>query len=162
MPYKPQFGGTNGVPELDLGQEESPRAAADAAYNPNVLVGEPKIGEVENPLTQQNVTVTDHLGFRGRTFRWSGMLRAKDDATLEAIESELHAAKSGQALTAGVPGPFDGTKIKATRLTNKAGRVLSEKAIVKQYTFGRQRNITTGGSAMTIAVPLTIVFEGLG
>ena len=163
MPFKPQYGDTNGVAELDLGQEDSAReTAGTAAYNPNVIAGTPTIRTVENTLTQQNVKVADHLGCGGRRVTWRGTLKVDNDDTLAAIESALHGAMTGHTITAGVPDTFDGDLIKVTRITNKAGRTLSEKARLATYTFGRQRNISTGGATLTIAVSLEIVFEVMG
>lgn len=164
MASTPSFGNTNGVGDLDLGQKGSARAVAgDARYTLNVIVRPPKFLEIENRMPQQGFKTVDHVGFDGQAVRWEGWLAVKNDAVLAGILSDLSAAKTGLAITAGVYQPYDKSKVKATRLTNRTGRILGEKARVKDFGFpGEPRNISRAGSAMTIGLRMDVLFEIMG
>ena len=121
----PTFGGTNGVPELDIGQTGSARRAAGTAFwVGRVIEGSDKTLSVINPLGPQNVIVRDVSGFRGRTVRWEGHLKIDSDATLGVIQSELAQRKHASPRSTGLLGTPNLTLLRATQLINSFGRVL--------------------------------------
>jgi len=157
----PQFGGTNGVVELNAGQPGSALYVANQArYVVNVLEGADVAAVVPQALVQQNITFEDKLGFRGSMVVWQGMLKTVSDAVRQAIYSQLNQYLHGSALSSGVLGSPVPSQMKPTRLTNAFGSVLSERAVVADWTGGQVRTMS-GSSPYTLIVPLRIVFKKL-
>ena len=72
MAVLPNFGGTNGVAVLNVGQSGSGRRPAKIWYTANVILHEPQVDEVLHGVAQQNVAVQDRLGWRGEVVTWTG------------------------------------------------------------------------------------------
>lgn len=161
MASLPQFGGTNGVVELNAGQPGSLLHTADQArYTVNVIEGADAAAVVPQGLIQQNVTFEDNLGFRGAMVVWDGMLKVVSDAVRQAIYSQLNQYLHGSAMISGTLGSPSPTQMKPTRLVNALGSVLSERAKLADWTSGRVMALS-GSSPYTLMVPLRIVFKKL-
>lgn len=159
MAYTPQFGGTNGVPELDIGQEGSPRRGAGTAMA--VVQVTPRGTEartVETPLPQQNRVFGDVLGFADKPVIWRCSIRTTTAALMATILNEIAAYRTGQLYTAGVGhGAFDETRIRPTRLRDNWDNVLSDDSVLKDYeTITPIRRIS--GSGFTCMTELVITF----
>lgn len=159
----PQYGGTGGVPELDVGQPGSARdGAGTARYVVRVLEQPDRATVVNQPVVQQNVSFEDNLGFSAGRVIWEGSLKVDSDARLGAIESELNRYLHGSARVDGVLGPPNPAYLKPTRLTNALGRVLSESARLEGWTFqGPVQKLHNAGT-FNYLVPLRVVFKMLG
>jgi hypothetical protein len=160
MAATPQFGGTNGVAELNLGQVGSARRAAGmAVYTLNVLEGDDEVSDVESHPRKQDVTFSEHLGWNGATVRWVGMIKVADSTELEAIRSELSVARYGRTITNGVRGAFDAARIAATRLTDSFGKILGESCRLRRAEFTGRVQTISATPGMTLQVPLTVEFR---
>lgn len=160
MPYTPQFGGTNGVPELDIGQVGSSRRSAGTAMAVvQVTERGTQARTVENPLPQQNVVFSDELGFADKATIWRASIRTTTAALMATILNEIASYRTGQLYTAGVGhAAFDATRIKPTRLTNNWGTVVSDHATLKDYeTVTPVKRIT--GSGFTCYAEVLITFR---
>lgn len=135
MPYTPQFGATNGVGELDIGQTGSVRRGAGTALATiRTNRDEDQNRVAENGLPQQNVIYRDLLGFGGRPVFWRGDLRTTTETLIGTIEAELDSYRTGQKYTpGGTFDAFDISRIRPTRLTNGFGRVISDHAILQAW-----------------------------
>ena len=162
MASTPKFGGSNGVPELNLGQPGSARATAGTAqYTVRVLVGTPENPRSENALPQQAVVYTQAMGFAGQTVRWRGWLKVKDVNELSAIRLELNELRTGQTIDAnGVRSAVATTKMKATKMVDPLGVAITDKATLKDVQFGETKRLTSG--AYSHGMDLTVVFRVLG
>lgn len=159
MAYTPQFGGTNGVPELDIGQEGSARRGAGTAMAVvQVTERGTQSRTVETPLPQQNVVFGDELGFADKATIWRCSIRTTTAAIMGAILNEIASYRTGQLYTAGVGhAAFDAGRIKPTRLTNNWGTVISDHAVLKDYeTATPVRRIS--GSGFTCLAEVIITF----
>ena len=152
MPF-PQFGGTNDVPELDIGQKDSTRFVAnDARWIGRVGVGPDEVAAALHRLPAQNVVYRGAMGFTGRKVTWEGSLKLKDDAILAAIEGELNAYRHGGLTT---PDP---ALLKSTKLTNLDERVLSENAVLEDWRFTGRVFPVQGDASFTMLVRMQITF----
>ena len=130
----PKIGGTNGVPELDLGQIGGTRnGAGDAKFSGNVLVGQDRTAKVQHPLPQQQGGFEDNLGFQAGRVRIDCMVRGKTAAIFESMRQELNERLHGSLRVAGVLGPADPSKTKPSQLTDFDGTVLAAKAVVVSW-----------------------------
>jgi len=155
LPATPQFGGTNGVSELDLGQlGSSRRAALTALFTLQEHEGADEIAQVFHSIPQQRVVFRDVIGFTGRAVTWRGTLKCNNDATLAAIEAELSAKLHGGATA-------DIAQVRETRLTNVYGRIVSERACLESWSFQERARKITGSGPYTILVALEVRFRCL-
>jgi len=163
MPATPQFGGTNGVPELDMGQPGSGRAGNNTAkYVVQVLESPSEVVRVPQKIPQQNVSFEDNMGFDSGHAVWNGTLYVTTDAVLGAIYSDLDRLKHGSGRTAGYLGPAYPLYVRPTRLTNFHGRILSESATLDDWrTNGRVARIS-GNAIFNYAVGMMVSFKLLG
>ena len=158
----PKFGGSNGVPELDIGQEGGTRATeGDAKTTINVIPGPEESVEVQHALPQQNVVFTDRLGYRGATVTWECTIRAKTNVIFNAIVSELNQLRhgSGRDATTGLLTAPDPTLLRETRLTDYDAIVLNEKAVLSDW---RPRGRRMASSEWAVILRATLVFRLLG
>jgi hypothetical protein len=161
MASLPQFGGTNGVIELNAGQPGSLLHGADLArYTVNVIEGADAAAVVPQGLIQQNVTFEDNLGFRGAMVVWDGMLKVASDAVRQAIYSQLNQYRHGSPLVGGTLWAPNPTQMKPTRLVNAFDSILSERAKLEDWSSGRVMALS-GSSPYTLMVPLRIIFKKL-
>jgi len=163
MPATPQFGGTNGVPELDMGQPGSARAAGNTAkYVLQVLESPAEVTRVPQKVPQQNVAFEDNMGFDSGAAEWRGTLKVSSDAVLGAIYSDLDRFQHGSSRVAGqlaAPSPL---YIKPTRLTNSFGRVISESATLESWRTDGPVKRLSGSEPYLYAVGMTVRFKLLG
>ena len=159
MATYPQFGGTSGVAELDVGQKGSTRNGANQArYPANVVEFPPLKTEVVNRLPQQGVAFVEVQAFKGQFVEWRGTLRVSTSTVLAAIRSDLSKFKDGQTITAGVRSAYNSAWVQPTKLTDTFGEILTTTAKLVDYRWGEFRAITSS-PYFTIAVPLTLRFE---
>lgn len=162
MAYTPQFGGTNGVPELDIGQEGSPRRGAGTAMAVVQVTERGTIARtVETPLPQQNVVYADALGFADKVTIWRCSIRTTTAALMGTILNEIAAYRTGQLYTAGVGhAAFDASLLKPTRLQNNWGVVISDDAVLKDFeTTSPVKRIS--GSGFTCIMEALITFGAM-
>lgn len=155
----PQFGGTGGVPVLDLGQPGGTRhGASDAFATVHAIPGADEVATSKTELPQQNVTYEDVGGLRFGRWRWEVTLRTKDNATFVAIVRELNALRHGSLRDAstGVLLAPDPSKISSTRLTDHDGTILSEGAVLANWVARRRRSRSSEWAVLTV---LTVLFE---
>ena len=163
MSATPQFGGTNGVTELDAGQPGSALYIAnDARFYIKVIEGPDEATKVDQAVVQQNVAFEDRLGFSGSRVAWEGILKVDAEATRAAIVSQLNRYKHGSSRTSGVLDPPDPRQMRATKLTNAFGTVLSEKAVLEDFSMGELFTLHGGGAYTLIHPKVRIVFKKLG
>ena len=159
MAGTPQYGGTGGVAELNIGQPGSARNGSGAAsYIVNVLVGADQAVTVNQGVPQQNVTFQDNLGSAPGDVTWNGTLKVNNAATLNAIRSDLDRYKHGSARVAGVLGAPNMSYVRATRLTDSFSQILSENARIVDWSF-TDRIRRLHASAFLYITKLRIRFE---
>lgn len=161
MSSLPQFGGTNGVVELNAGQPGSALYVADQArYVVSVIEGADIAAVVPQGLVQQNITFEDKLGFRGSMVVWQGTLKVVSDTVRQTIYAQLNQYMHGSAMVSGVLGAPSPGQMKPTRLVNALGSILSERATIVDWTSGQVRSMN-GSSPYILICPLRIVFKKL-
>ena len=157
MPSTPQFGGTNGVPELDAGQVGSARRAANEAYwTVRVRVGADKVASAQHALPGQARVFRSTQGRTGQTVTWEGNLKLKDGVVFEALRKELDAYRHG-----GIDEP-DPNNIKSTTLKDRDDQTLSTRAVLTDWEFTTDVRTITGDANYTRIVGLRVTFECLG
>jgi hypothetical protein len=164
MASYPQFGGTNGVPELDIGQAGSARRTANKAqYAVQVLRRPPAVRSVVHQVPQQHVRYRDLLGWSGESVTWQGSVRVKDTTEIAALANELYRFRTGftRNATTGVPSPTDLSVLAPTLLTDAFGIALGEQAVLDGYQFGENFRRITGDAGWLYWNTLTVVFEVL-
>lgn len=137
MPNTPQFGGTNSVPELDIGQEGSARRAAGTAQATiHCPEGNEEMRRASNALPQSNYVFWDNLGSSGRMVAWKFHLYTTTSALIQTIKHEIDYYRSGFLYTPGSGfSAYDATRVKPTRLTNGHGNVLSDEAVIHDISW---------------------------
>lgn len=130
----PKYGGTNGAPALDMGQEGGLRYLASTARGTfSVVRNATEVAGQLHHLPQQNVSVRDVMGFvRGRV-RWDVVLRTSTTAIFDAIAAELDSYRFGAVFASGVTGTFDPTRVRETQLTDVNGEVIAERAVLADW-----------------------------
>ncbi len=165
MPFFPQFGGTNGVAELDVGQKGSTRRSSGLVhYAANVILHEPQVDEVLHGVPQQNVAFQDRLGWRGDMVTWTGGCRIKNSTEFANLRSVLSQYRTGSTVNSsdGTRGSPDKTFFKPTFMADFFGEALGSKAIMTGYRFDGRVSRISGSAAYSLWVNLTIVFRILG
>jgi len=161
MANKPQFGGTNGVSELDVGQEGSTRRSSSKAWATlKVVMGPPQTRDVKHALPQQTATYVERMGWAGQAVTWTGFVKLKDKDELAALISHLSQYRTGQTInaTTGARSAVDVGKMAPTKLADILGVVLSDNAVMTNVRFGELRKLTSGSSPYTIGMDMTIAF----
>ena len=163
MASTPQFGGTNGVTELNAGQPGSARATSNyARYVVRVIEGADEATVVGQAVVQQNVNFEDRLGYAGTRVVWEGSLKVSSDTVLGAIAGQLNKYRHGSGRTSGVLDGPDPTQMRPTKLTNSFGRVLSERAVVDDWSMSGVATLFNAAPFTLIVERLRIVFKLLG
>lgn len=156
----PKFGGTNGVPALDLGQPGGTRYIANQAkFTAHVITGPDEVATVEHKLPQQNVVFRDNLGYGGRRVLWRGWVNADNYARITTIQSELDSYRHGSLRTDGVLQAADPTRMVETQLTDADGTLIAARAVIDTWRILGRRLATPESRAM---VELEIEFRVLG
>jgi len=107
MAAVPKFGGTNGVPELDIGQTGSTRRAGNThKATVQVLVESPDATKIDTELPQEHVVFEDNLGQAGQQVVWRCILRASSQANFNILLGELAAYKTGYNTWLGAAYPI--------------------------------------------------------
>ena len=157
----PQFGDGSPVSILDIGQVGGTRHTASQAFATLEVIETPDaVRSAENPLPQQDVVISDVLGFGGTRVVWRGAIRTSTHAILNSIESEIDTKRYGSArnLTDGTR-TSDITQIRPTKLTNSRGGILTtDAAMLKDYRRIGPRRPLTGGGSMTVYQQMEIEF----
>lgn len=167
MAGTPQFGGTNGVPEINLGQPGTTRYTDDpkkAHYRVNVHRRPPEVAQVQHGLPQQNVAFVDQLGWRGEIVTWVGSIVVKDSTQLGLLVSELSLFLTGCSVDAstGVRTQVDTSYLAGTVLKDAYGIAMASKAIMAGYQFHDNWQVVSGSSQWAYLNHLTCVFRILG
>lgn len=158
----PQFGGSNGVTALDVGQPGGARAGAGSALLTGIQVNlaAAEVNAVQHDLPQQNAAYRDVLGFAGRRVRVSGMLHCASYSIQNTIAAELDRLKHGsdRTISGGLAAP-DPTQVRETRLTDVDGTVIAARAILEDWSFTTRRH---KAQTWTVVQGLDLVFRVLG
>lgn len=165
MANTPQFGGTNGVPELNIGQAGSARLSSSLVrFRAHVLRQEPEVAEVVHGTPQQNAAFYDRLGWRGGMATWYGTVVIKNTDELHDLVSELHKFRTGSTIdqTSGVHSAPDKTYLQPTILKDVYGLALASKAILVGYRFGENFHVVSGVAGYVYGNSLEVVFRILG
>ena len=134
----PQFGNEGGSPPLlDFGQvggtrqQEEPPAALLGVH---AVWGPVQVKEVKVTMPEIDLAFVGNLGFSGRTLILAGVIRAKDDATMNAIEQEIEARRDGvtRNRTSGTR-TYDADLLKPAPLTSPRGEVVGNRVRLKAY-----------------------------
>lgn len=155
-PY-PQYGGTNGVEPLDIGQ-----SGTTALWTGRVIRNEAETYIVDQSVVKQNVKFRDELGYRGMKVTWRGAIRVTSATMIQSILSRLDKYKTGSMRINGVLGPPDVNLLKETRLTDSYGNVISEKARLSRWTAGPAYRLSGVGPYTHCITDVAIEFELLG
>ena len=150
------------MPVLDIGQGGGTRYTAGDARATISVVQEPEEARTtQHELPQQGVVLVDNLGFAGSTVIWHVTLRAKDNATYQAMIAELNAFKHGSARNAqtGVMAAADPALIRETQLTDWDGTMVTTRARLKNWIARRRRS---RGPDWGVVQRIDLVFEVLG
>ena len=161
MAATPQYGGTNSVPELNIGQPGSARATANTArYVVKVTEGADQAAIVDQQIVEQNVSFEDNLGRQTSRVVWSGNLKVNSRATWRAIVNELNSYKHGSSRSSGVLTAPDPALLKPTRLTDSDGNVISESARLESWAMGGSTlKLHNDPNFDLIVVGLRVVFK---
>lgn len=162
MPGTPQYGGSGGVVELDIGQPGLSRNGETAQATISVIVGDERATIVPGGVPQQNVALEQNLGFAGGQVTWQGSLRVASTALLQTIFAEMAAYKHGSVRINGVLGPPNLNLIKPTRLTDGFGNVISERARLRAAAMTSRVMKISGNALYNFHVQIRIVFGLLG
>lgn len=159
MATAPLFGGTNGVSVLDLGQPGgAKRTAEEVYYNPREQMVQPQVDNVLQKFPQQSITLIERMGYSGQLISWTGYIKFKDASELGDVISDLNLYLSGQSVnkTTGIRSTVDTDTLKATKLVNSVGTVLSAYAVMMGWQFRGER-ITLAASS----TPYTLAYRAL-
>lgn len=131
----PQFGGTNGVAVLDLGQRGGTRATAGTAmFTGQFDFGAEETRSAEHRQAQGQTVFRDHLGSSGARMTLNGTIRTNTAGLMRTIIAELNELKTGsRRADDGTIGAIDPAKFKPTRLTDYDSTVLSERVIIEDW-----------------------------
>lgn len=157
----PQFGDGSPVSILDIGQVGGTRHGASQAFATlEVLETPDAVRSADNPLPQQDVVVSDLLGFAGTRVVWRGAIRTSTHAILNTIESEIDIKRYGSARNlADGTRTSDVTQIRPTKLTNSRGGILTtDAAVLRDYRRIGARRPLVGGGAMTVYQQMELEF----
>lgn len=161
MPYTPQYGGINGVVELNIGQTDSPRRTGGfAIFTPHMVGGADTAIEVPQNVVQQNVAFQDVLGFQHALVGWEGDLRVVNAAQFVEVQNELNKYLHGSTRTSGTLNAPDVNRLKPTRLTDTLGNTLSQNARMIDWRWTtRILRMSNGTSGMLYLRGLRIDFK---
>lgn len=153
----PSFGGTNGVPELDIGQVGSARRAAGTLNaTVRVLAGAPETGVAKTELVEQHVNFIDNLGITGRPLVWDCTVRASSNAWMNTLLGELEGYKSGKNSVAG--GSPDPSLMHRTRMIDPWSRTYQAVKLADFQLTG-PRHVSADWAAVQ---QMQLIFEELG
>jgi len=162
MAATPQFGGTNGVAEMNIGQPGSARAEANTArFVLHVIENPEEATKVPQKVPQQNVAFEDNMGFDAGGVEWRGTLKVSAIPIWRAIASDLNRYLHGSARTGGTLAAPLLNYLRPTRLTDFWGNVMSEAATVADWRSGQLRRLS-GSDPYTYALDLMVKFKLLG
>lgn len=168
MASTPQFGGTNGVVEINLGQPGSGRYTASpnklAWFRAKVLQRPPEIMAVQHGVPQQPIAFTDLLGWRGQVVSWDGSVVVKDATEIAGLLSELSLFSSGSTInaTTGVRSAPDVSYLASTILKDAYGKAMGSKAVMTGYQLRDNWKRVSGSSQWLYLNHLSVVFRILG
>lgn len=158
----PTFGGSNGVPVLDIGQLGGTRQlAGNALFTGQVIRGADEVATAEHGLPEQNVRFRENMGFAGRSVRIEGIIRAKTLAIMTAIIDEMNQRKHGSArdeLTGNL-ATADPTLVRETQLTDSDGAQLADRAVLENW---RPKGPRLTGQEWLVLQEITIDIRVLG
>lgn len=131
----PQYGGTNSVQLLDLGQPGGTRQlAGQATFFVKTRREEMTPRIVTHRMAQNAGAFEDHLGVTGERIVWEGTIVATSIANMNAILDDLNQATSGYSRdTAGKLSVFHPLAVRETRMTDFDGTVLADRARIQAW-----------------------------
>ena len=167
MAGTPQYGGTNGVSEINLGQPGSARYTGTpklAHFRAHVLRRPPEVVQVQHGIPQQPYAFSDNLGWRGQVAMWEGSIVVQNATQLAALESELSLFLTGCSIspTTGARSQINTTYLAGTVLKDAYGVVMASKAIMTGYQFRDRWQRVSGSSQWTYLNHLSVTFRILG
>ncbi len=130
----PQFGGTNGVTALDIGQIGGTReAAGNATAYITELPGADTAPTVVHRFPQSGVAIADRMGLGGGLYTWRFDIVATTITILRTIRFEIEVYRHGRlrAEAGGVFGAPTPAELAPTQLTNFDGDVVSAVSILE-------------------------------
>lgn len=145
----PKYGGTNDVPELDLGQPGGTlHAAGNAHATLQTTVGGDEIIRSVVNLPESNATFERVYGYSGTQVVWDGVLRAKgiEGSSLDVIEANINSYLTGQlrSPTGGVSAVIG--RLAPTQLTHGRGTPVWPQARMTRFERVGPRLTVTGGT----------------
>jgi hypothetical protein len=152
MAGEPIFGGYGDVVAvLDWGQSGGTYDSAGTVKSTNkLIVGGLQIDEGKVSLPEQDEAFSEIMGLRGQPVTIEGVIRAATNTLLNTVEREI------ETHIYGTIRQVDGTRLRTaasmakaqpTKLTDKFGRVVGLRVILKQYDrLGPRKK---GGAQMT-------------
>lgn len=161
MAATPNFGGTNGVTELNIGQKGSTFEQGGVALYEAIEQGfDDEISNVVSRVPQGSMSFVETMGWTSSIVVWTGKLWTTNDALMSTIESLVSLLSTGQTVSiAGVRGAMDVTQRVGTQLVNGDGRTISENAIMMPPVWGKRG--TLAGTDFAFSVDLTLRFRKL-
>lgn len=145
----PKYGGTNGVPELDLGQPGGALHTAGSAHATlQTIVDGDEAMVTTTHLPELHATYEQVHGYSGTSVVWEGVLRAKatPGASLDEIEANINSYRTGQLRAASGTVTAATERLAPTRLTDGYGARTWETARLVRFTRIGPRQKVTGGT----------------
>lgn len=146
------------MPLLDIGQPGGTRDLAGAAkFSVKVELGADESITVEHQAAQIDGVIEDNLGYSGATHYWRGLLVVSNNAMLHAIVNELNRLRHGRVRDgSGNLSAVNTNYIRETQLTDFDGTAVSQRARLRRWSIGKERQHYAGGR---IGVDLEIEFR---
>ena len=165
MAAAPTFGGTNGVPELDIGQPGSVRyLAKKMSYTAKVLRRPPNKNTIVHSFPEQICSYENRLGWSGETCTWEGNIRVENTTEIGNLISELTRFDSGFTVdaTTGVHSLASLTLQAPTILKDAYGIAMGSRCVMEGFQFGRNFHRILNNPDYLYGNTLRVVFRIMG
>lgn len=158
MATVPQYGGTNSVTELDVGQPGGTLNPTLAWYVVRTQQQGAEAVVTDQRLPQQVAGFVDIQGPLGGVHVWSGNLKVATVDTFRVVRSNIERALHGHPVNAdGSWGAFAADEIRPTTLIDGLGQTISLAAKLVQYRMGEQFTLT--GPTFFYLTRLSLIFK---
>ena len=164
MAATPLFGGTNSVPELDVGQAGSTwRSGGHVEFVCQVIEGLPQDRSVLQSLPQQDIAFFDRMGSLPKIVTWQGTVWVENTTYMAALRSRLTQYRTGRALdsTTGALGTFNGAYLGSSILKDAHGKALASEAALRSANFTGPWE-RSGKAGFAYRNGMVIIFQVLG